>query len=135
VAREYTERWHHQQHIRDAVHRPGQMERRFLHPILTTFAHSLPVAMADAKAPPGSTIHLRVKGEAGGDWTVLRGEETWSLYSGSPELPDVRVIMKQGAAWRLYTRGLPPGTVHHYARIQGDEGLARALLGAVAIIA
>ena len=34
VAREYTERWVHQQHIRDAVGRPGLNERRWLGPVL-----------------------------------------------------------------------------------------------------
>jgi hypothetical protein len=33
IAREYTEKWHHQQQIRDAVGRPGLAERRYLHPV------------------------------------------------------------------------------------------------------
>src|SRR5438445_8929800 len=48
VAREYTERWHHQQHIRDAIGQPGQTDHRFLHPVLATFAYALPVALQDA---------------------------------------------------------------------------------------
>src|SRR5207248_389111 len=32
VAREYTERWLHQQHIREAVGRPGLTDRRFMGP-------------------------------------------------------------------------------------------------------
>ena len=34
IAREYTERWHHQQHIRDAVKKPGLKEPKFLSPVL-----------------------------------------------------------------------------------------------------
>ena len=34
VAREYTERWVHQQHIRDAVGRPGLKERRWFAPVI-----------------------------------------------------------------------------------------------------
>src|SRR5215216_7652025 len=42
IAREYTERWVHQQHIRDAVGRPGLTERRYFHPVLDAFARALP---------------------------------------------------------------------------------------------
>jgi hypothetical protein len=45
LAREYTERWLHQQHIRDAVGAPGQTDPRFLAPVLATFAHAFPVAL------------------------------------------------------------------------------------------
>src|SRR6266536_4811675 len=42
IAREYTERWTHQQQVRVAVGRRALMEPRFLHPVLTTFMRSLP---------------------------------------------------------------------------------------------
>jgi len=50
LAREYTERWHHQQHIRDAVARPGLREPRFFAPVLAAFVHALPVAYRDCGA-------------------------------------------------------------------------------------
>jgi hypothetical protein len=37
IAREYTERWHHQQQIRLAVNKPGIMNMHFYHPLLDTF--------------------------------------------------------------------------------------------------
>ncbi len=42
IAREYTEKWLHQQHIREAVSRPVLAERRWLHPVLDTFMRALP---------------------------------------------------------------------------------------------
>jgi uncharacterized protein (TIGR03083 family) len=42
LAREYTERWHHQQHIREAVGQPGLTEATFLTPVLDTFVRALP---------------------------------------------------------------------------------------------
>lgn len=42
VAREYTKRWHHHQHIRDAVGRCGLTEPRFPAPVLDTFVRALP---------------------------------------------------------------------------------------------
>ena len=50
VAREYTERWVHQQHIRDAVGKPGLKERRWLGPVLDAFVRGLPRVLRDT--PP-----------------------------------------------------------------------------------
>src|SRR5439155_13744579 len=108
VAREYTERWHHQQHIRDAVGRPGQTTRRFLHPVLATFAHALPVTFGDVAAPLGTAVQLRVTEEAGGDWTVRREAERWRLFVGEPETFAARVTLDPRTAWRLFTRGISP---------------------------
>ena len=51
VAREFTERWTHQQHIRDAVGRPGMTERRYLHPVLDTFVRALPYTLRTDPPP------------------------------------------------------------------------------------
>ncbi len=59
VAREYTERWLHQQHVRDAVGRPGLKERRFLTPVLATFVRALPHAYRDIEAGAGTTLQVR----------------------------------------------------------------------------
>ena len=53
-AREFTERWVHQQQIRDAVGKPGLTERRWLHPVLDAFARALPHALRDHAAPGGT---------------------------------------------------------------------------------
>ena len=135
VAREYTERWHHQQHIRDAVGKPGQANRRFLYPVLATFAHALPVAFRETDAPPGTAVQLHVDGEAGGDWSVVREESRWRLYVGAPAAPACRVILDQSIAWRLYTRGISPAQARSIARFEGDTRLGEHVLEVVAIIA
>jgi len=42
TAREFTERWHHQQQIRLAVNKPGIMTREFYYPVLDCFMRALP---------------------------------------------------------------------------------------------
>ena len=44
VAREYTERWVHQRHVRDAVGQTGLKEPRWFAPVLDTFVRALPHA-------------------------------------------------------------------------------------------
>ena len=70
VAREYTERWTHQQQIRDAVGLPGLKEPAFQAPVLATFVHALPRAFAGALAPAGTTVEVAVGGDGGGCWVL-----------------------------------------------------------------
>jgi len=62
VAREFTERWVHQQQIREAVGRPGLVQPHLLHPVLATFARALPRALRDADAVVDSSVLLHVTG-------------------------------------------------------------------------
>jgi uncharacterized protein (TIGR03083 family) len=135
VAREYTERWHHQQHIRDVIGKPGQTEPRFLHPIIATFVHALPVAFRDAGAPEGTAVQFHVAGESGGDWSVVREGSGWRLFEGAPESPAARVTLDAGTAWRLFTRGIAPEEARRIAIIEGDARLGERVLHVVAIIA
>jgi uncharacterized protein (TIGR03083 family) len=135
VARQYTECWHHQQHIRDAVGRPGQTEPRFLYPVLSTFAFALPVALRHADAPNGSSVHLHISGASGGDWSAVRDETGWQLYLGVSQSEVARVEIDQDPAWRLYTKGLTPAQARAAATIAGDRELGQYFLEAVAIIA
>jgi uncharacterized protein (TIGR03083 family) len=135
VAREYTEHWHHQQHIRDAVGRPGLTDRRFLAPVLATFVHALPHTYRETEAANGTSVQLHVTGEAGGDWTVVRDGPRWALDAGAPPRPAARVTLDQSDAWRLLTNGLPLRDAERRATIDGDRHLGEQLLQAVAIIA
>ena len=47
TAREYTERWHHQQHIREAVSRPGLEEPMWMRPVFETFVRGLNRSLKD----------------------------------------------------------------------------------------
>jgi uncharacterized protein (TIGR03083 family) len=134
VAREYTEWWHHQQHIRDAVARPGLTEPRFLAPALATFAHGLPRAFAGVAAPDGTAVVLAVPGPAGGDWTALSEDGRWVLRLGAPDAPAARATLDADVAWRLFTRGLSPEQAAERTSLEGDPALAGRILRTVSIL-
>ncbi len=135
LAREYTERWHHQQHIRDAVGRPGFTEPEFMSPVLDAFARALPHTYRAVAAPEGTTVTLTVTGAAGGQWTLRRETGGWTLYQGRPAAPDAETILDQDTVWRLVTRGLPVSKAQARAGLHGDRALARQLFETVSIIA
>ena len=135
IAREYTERWHHQQHMRDAVVRPGLKGPRHLKPVLDTFVWTLPYAFRDASAPEGATITLSISGDSGGHWTLLRHGGTWRFYQGRPADPTTEILMEQDVASRFFTRGLGMEAARKHIQIRGDRGLAGPIFDMVSIIA
>jgi len=83
VARQYTERWTHQQQIRDAVGIPGLKEPAFMAPVLATFVHALPRAFAGVPAAVGTTVEVMIAGEAGGCWVLTSTPHRWELGAGT----------------------------------------------------
>jgi uncharacterized protein (TIGR03083 family) len=135
LAREYTERWHHQQHIRDAVGKPGLTEPRYLAPVLDTFVRALPHTYREIEAADGTLMALTITGDSGGQWFLLREHRSWSLYLDCRRQPNAEVSLPGEVAWRLFTRGLSPQQARGEATISGDQTLGLQALDMVSIIA
>lgn len=135
IAREYMERWVHQQHIRDAVNRPGQREARFSAPVIAASMHALPKALGAHAATVGTSVVVKIEGDAGGEWSVVRDPEAWRLFEGTAQDARTSVVLPAAAWWRVVTLGMSPDDAWHRAEVRGDPVLGRAVLAAVAIIA
>ena len=103
IGREYTERWLHQQQIREAVGTPGLTGRQWLRPALDIFARALPFTYRVVEAPAGTSIVVEIRGEAGGVWTLTREGAGWVLFDGPEERPAARVSLDQDTAWKLFS--------------------------------
>lgn len=129
VARELTERWHHQQQIRDAVGRPPL--HQFLAPVLDTFIRAMPYTYRDLDAPEGTAVVLRITEEGEGVWSLVREGARWQLYADAASSPTTTIALRGDAAWRVFTKQ----KIDPRARIEGDARYAEPLLGMIAIIA
>ncbi len=134
LAREFTERWHHQQQIRDAVGAPTLDDPMFLRPVLATFAFALRVPFSGVEAPIGTVVELAVEGPSGGPWTIARAAHGWELQVGRPESPTAVVRMDEDTAWRMYVRVLSRAQIEERSSIEGDVGLASHVLDAFALV-
>lgn len=136
LAREFTERWHHQQQIRDAVNAPIWAPDDVMRAVLATLAFSLPPALSTAapESEDGAAVSLRVGGSGGGDWTVKSTGGRWTLWLGRVDEPTAVVGLDADTAWRMYVGALSPDEVARRARIVGDRTLARATLNAFALV-
>jgi hypothetical protein len=134
VGREYTERWHHQQQVREAVGAPGLATPRWLGPVLEVSAWALPRAYREAPGVAGDAVTLVVTGPAGGTWSLVRSDTGWDLFTGEAAAPRARVTLSEDTAWRLYF-GYPALDAAARMRVDGDDELGRVVLKALAVMA
>src|SRR6266403_492551 len=114
TAREFTERWHHQQQIRLAVNKPGIMTRELYYPVLDCFLRALPFTYRDFSAKTGTLLQFTVSGECGGIWYLYRTNEVWQLVEAPIGAAASETTIPQEIAWRIFTKG-----------IDGDSALAQ----------
>jgi len=134
LAREYTERWHHQQHIRDAVNKPGLKQPKFFSPVLNTFMWALPKTYHGVIADEGTSITVKIEGQSGGHWSLIKEGEKWLFFKGAVAHPDSEIILDQEIAWRLFTRGLKKEQMGNVVRIIGNQHLGKSIHHMVSII-
>ena len=135
IGREYTEKWFHQQHIREAVGAPLLAERRWLYPVLQICLRALPYTYRDIEAAEGTLIAVRVTGRASGMWSLVRENCAWMLYQGARDDAATGITMTDDTAWRLFSRGLRPEQVRRRIGIAGSVALGRPIWDLVSIMA
>jgi uncharacterized protein (TIGR03083 family) len=133
-AREFTERWHHQQQIRLAVNRPGIMTREFYYPVLDCFMRALPFTFRNVPAKPGTTVRITVSGECGGSWNLHRQENQWQLTEESLGEKVSEAVIPQEIAWRIFTKGIALESAKAQVKITGDIAIVLPVLGMVSIV-
>jgi uncharacterized protein (TIGR03083 family) len=149
VARELTERWHHQQQIRLAVSEPADtaldasanaarspraiMTPELYRPVLDCFMRALPFHYRSMPARPGSAIRIDVTGESGGEWHLYRGD-AW-LLAGEPAGAIVATVtIPEDIAWRIFTKGIARENAREHVRVTGDAALGYHVLDMLAIV-
>lgn len=135
LAREYTERWHHQAQVREGAGVVLLTEARLFAPVLATFVRGVPHGFADVEAADGTLVALRITGDAGGEWSLVRSDGAWRLVQPLDADAAASVELDQDAAWRLFTKALTPAGARESAIISGDARLAEQVLRTVSIIA
>lgn len=134
TARELTERWHHQQQIREATNRPGIMTPDLYHPVLDCFVRGLPHSFRDVDAPAGTLLLLEISGPCGGRWVLSRGSLGWGLENLSEGEFASRVRIPQELAWRVFTKGIDRQSARERVEIEGNRELGEKVLQLTAIV-
>lgn len=134
MAREFTERWHHQQQIRVAVNKPGIMTREFYFPVLDCFMRALPYTYRNVESMPGSLAQFNISGECGGSWYLLRDSDGWKLIASLAGEKNSETTIPQEIAWRIFTKGIAAEGARPHVRVSGDETIGWHILKMISIV-
>ena len=135
IGREFTEQWHHQMQVRDAVGAAPLGNPAWLRAVLLTAVRGLPHAYRATSAEPGTSLVIEIIGDAGGIFTLRRDEERWHILSGEDRsIAAARATMSDDTAWRLLFNALPREDAKAKVRTEGDVGLLEPLFRARSVI-
>jgi uncharacterized protein (TIGR03083 family) len=134
TAREFTERWHHQQQIRLAVNKPGIMTRELYYPVLDCFLRALPFTYREVSANPATLVEIVISGECGGRWYLYRTENGWRLIGEPSGEKASETIIPQEIAWRIFTKGIDRKSAESQVTVSGDAKLGLHVLGMISIV-
>ncbi|WP_342085997.1 maleylpyruvate isomerase N-terminal domain-containing protein [Dyadobacter sp. OTU695] len=139
IAREYTEKWHHQQQIRDATGRPdlqsGIMTPRLFRPLIETFLRGLPHTYRHTHAAEGTTVRIRIALSETFEWFLIKKENGWIIDETSENSPEASVTLDADTAWKLFTKAIKPNEALTKAHLTGNKELAGITLNLIAVMA
>ncbi|KQS26761.1 maleylpyruvate isomerase N-terminal domain-containing protein [Dyadobacter sp. Leaf189] len=133
IAREYTEKWHHQQQIREATGRPGILTKPLFLPFIKTLLRGLPHTYRNTEAAIGTSIKITIVLEESFSWYLLKSN-SWELTNKETENESAGIIIPAEIAWKLFTKALSPAEARSAVTLTGNEQLAAVALNLIAIM-
>lgn len=136
IAREYTEKWHHQQQIYHALHRASPLLQAHLYrPYLQTSMMAMPHWYRRVSAPRGTAIAICITGTVTGTWTLVM-KDVWELYDDERTEPVVcTVSIPDTIAWRIFSKGITEALARELCTMEGEMEYGLPILSMVAVMA
>jgi hypothetical protein len=135
LAREYTEKWHHQQQIREAIGNEDLMSHRYFYPVMDTYFRALPFTFEKIYAPEGTVIQVHISTEIGGNWFLEKQKDRWRLLEKYDGMIESKVEISPPIAWKLFSKNIRPENTLEKVRIEGNTALGSHVLELVAVMA
>jgi uncharacterized protein (TIGR03083 family) len=135
IAREYTEKWHHQQQIRLAV---GEemvlLEEKWYLPYLDTSVRALPHHYRKVEGKDKDLVKFTFCGQTEKSW-FLYFNKGWELYTSSSQEPICEVKIRDDCAWKIFTKGMGREEAIANSEIIGDTKLGEKIFEMIAVMA
>jgi hypothetical protein len=136
IARDYTEKWHHQQQIRLAVGKEKILySKEFYDPFLQTSLRALPFHYRDLTGQEGEVIQVTVEGESNWNWWIIYNSDSWKRIENPSTNPVSQVIIPAQIAWRIFTKGISKIEAKSKLTITGNQGYGEKILGMLTVMA
>ena len=136
IAREYTEKWHHQMQIRLALSKPLLMNTEYLEPLYDTFMLALPHLYHDfTNFDNGAKIKISLSGSFKKSWVIERETKKWTFANSKCGDIHTSVELPSDIGWVLFTN-TDRDKEKYKARIKtiGDNSIGLKLFDLVTVM-
>lgn len=135
IAREYTEKFIHQQQIREAVGKQDLFTKELFYPFIDTFMRALPYTYRNTAAETGTTVQITISSDIGGNWFIVKNETDWMLTDEPAGEIAAEVIIDPQTAWKLFSKGIAPAEARKKVTINANETLGEVALTMLSVMA
>lgn len=139
IARDYTEKWHHQQQMRLATDRPLLLSERFIEPVYDTFMLGMPYHLQNFNslaAEEGDHLLIEFTGEARLKYHFIFQQQSWKFTeSGITKPATAHVSIPASLGWQFYTNTFRNKSDHfHLLKMTGNQQLCEAAMLLVTVL-
>lgn len=136
IAREYTEKWHHQQQIRWAVCEDQTLlQEKWIVPYLDTSVRALPHHYRNTPGSEGDLIKFVFEGSSRQQWYLRYEKGLWQLLVATDAPPNCEVQIRHEDAWRIFTKGMTRQEALARSVIIGKKELGSKVFDMLAVMA
>lgn len=135
IAREYTEKWHHQQQIRLAVGDEQKLlEEKWYFSYLDTSIRALPHHYRNVEGKDEDLVKITFLGKTEKSW-FLYYNNGWELFTSANQEPNSEVKIGDNYAWKIFTKGIKREEAIENSEIIGDKKLGLKIFDMIAVMA
>jgi hypothetical protein len=136
IAREYTEKWHHQQQIREALGEKDALFDPSLYlPYLETSIRVLPHHYQKLNGSTNDMIRIQIEEIPNATWELHWINHKWELSQPTALQSTCHITLAKSIAWRIFSKGIEKKEAIAQSEIEGRADLADPLFDAVAVMA
>lgn len=135
IAREYTEKWLHQQQIREAIDDETLLSPEYFQPFINTFMLGMPSTLSPIVREEGTSLKITIQHHSPMIWYLVNRDNHWAFTPASGEPATAQVEIPAEVAWKLFSKSLRPEDVATEIQVRGDEELGQAALRMVSVMA
>lgn len=128
IAREYTEKWHHQQQIREAVGKPLLVQKKWLSPLISTLIRGVPpVYNKHVPNVNSEKIKIYISGVIDESWLLAIENDDWQLFKAENETTDTVIEIDDDTAWRIFTKNITEDEALRRINVSGNHELGNII--------
>lgn len=127
LAREYTEKFIHQQQIRAAVGKPALITDEFFLPFMQIIMQALPFTFSKIDAVLNTTIQVNIL-PIGGTYYLVKQVDDWQLATSPKGNFIAEITIYSDTAWQLFSGSMSADVAKLQTKIVGNASLGEVVL-------